>query len=144
MWNWTFEASVEGQVSAAAVWKVWMDVSGWSGWDDALEWCQLDGPFSPQTEGRLKPKDWPPLKFIITEVIQDRGFKDVTFMPLRTSLEFHHTVECLDKKYSRITHRVYARGLLAPILRFTLRCKLQKKMPKALSKLIEKAGEYSE
>lgn len=141
MWNWTFEASAEGRVSLPAIWKIWTDVSSWPEWDTELEWSQLDGPFFPGTLGSLKPNNWSPLKFTISEVVVNKEFKDVTTMPFGTILEFHHLAESIDHKNSRIIHRVHCKGRLAPILRLTLRRKLKKKMPGALIKLIEKAGE---
>jgi len=140
MWNWTFEASAEGLARSSNVWKAWTDVSGWPSWDEELDWSSIDGLFSAGTEGKLKPKDWSPLKFKITEVVEGREFKDVTIMPLGTTLEFHHFAENLDNNKCRITHRVSCKGSLAPILRFTLRRKLKKKMPCALKALIIKAG----
>lgn len=144
MWNWTFEASAEGLANSSDVWKVWANVSGWPNWDDELEWSNIEGPFSVGTEGTLKPKDWSPLKFKITEVVEGREFKDVTIMPFGTTLEFHHHTENLDSSRCRITHRVNCKGPLAPILRFTLRRKLKTKMPRALKALIIKAGEDDE
>lgn len=144
MWNWTYEASEEGKVSPEANWQVWKDVEGWSIWDEELEWRCLEGPFAAGTEGTLKPKGWSPLKFTITEAKECRGFKDITEMPLGTTLEFQHSVESLPSGNVRIAHSVYARGLLAPMLRFTLRRKPKAKMPRALEALIRRPGEIHE
>lgn len=141
MWNWIYEASEESKVSPEAIWQVWKDVEGWSIWDEELEYCRLEGPFTAGTEGMIKPKGWSPLKFTITEAKECRGFKDITKISLGTTLEFQHSVESLPSGSVRITHRVYARGLLAPMLRFTLRRKLRAKMPRALEALIRRAGE---
>jgi len=144
MWNWTFEASVEGQVSSSEIWRIWTNVEDWSSWDKELEWSRIDGPFTAGTEGHLKPKDWSPLKFKITEAIDGKEFKNVTIMPLGTTLKFHHFSENISPGRCRITHRVHAKGLLAPILRLTLRRKLKAKLPHALQALIVKAGEINE
>ena len=143
MWSWTCETSKETDAELAQVWQVWKRVEGWPAWDDALEWSRIEGPFEAGSNGIMKPKDWSAFKFKLTEVIDGKASKSVTSMPFGTKLEFRCLVEKLDSGKTMITHHMRARGLLAPLLRFSMLPKLKAKMPQALSRLVKIAKEQS-
>lgn len=138
MWNWSLEASVETTAKPEAVWKLWTNVEGWPRWDHELEWCRLDGPFKVGNKGKLKPKGWFASDFILTEVMENVGYGDITNVPL-TQLIFKHRVVPIGNNRVRITHRVMVKGLLAPLFRLTLGKKLKHGLPKAVKKLADMA-----
>ena len=135
MWNWTLEASVKTGASEEAIWKLWTDVSSWPEWDHELDWCSIEGPFVVGASGKLKPKGWMVTRFTLTHVEKNRGFADLTRMPL-TSVIFRHSYV-----NGKLTHRVEVKGLLAPFLRLTMGKKIEKEMPKAIAALAKKAEE---
>lgn len=141
MWSWTCESCKETNASLDQVWDVWKDVAQWPSWDDEIEWSRLEGPFEAGSKGKIKPKAFPAANFKILEVIEGKASKSVTAMPLGTKLEFRCLVEKLDSGKSLITHHIRAKGLLAPLLRFSMLPKLKTKMPVALKKLTNLAME---
>lgn len=140
MWNWEFEVSDEGKAHRERVWEEWASVNRWPKWDADLEWCNLDGNFEQGAKGTLKPKDWKPIPFTLSEVVLNKKFTVTTVMPIGTICEFDHIMEALPSGLLRITHSVKTRGLLAPILRFTLKRSLKKGLPNAIKRLFEIAG----
>lgn len=139
MFKWSLSASATAKARPSDIWKIWTDVSSWPEWDHGLEWSKLNGPFAAGTMGELKPKGYPPLKFILTHVEEGEGYSDVTSMPL-TKISFTHSAEPMGE-HIRITHHVTVSGLLAPILWFTLRKNLQKGLPVAVGCLANLAEE---
>ncbi len=138
MWNWTFAVKKETKARPEQIWRLWENVAGWPKWDKELEWAKLDGPFVKGARGELKPKGWVKSAFVTTEVRPNILFSDETKMPF-TRLKFHHSIEKVSENRYAVTHRVEAEGLLAPLLRFTLRKKLVKGLPRAMDKLIAMA-----
>lgn len=85
----------------------------------------------------MKPRNWPACEFTITYLEPNQKFHDLSKMPL-TSLEFQHEIEKKDNK-TQVTHKVVVKGLLAPLLYFTLRPKLKKGLFEAINNLAEMA-----
>lgn len=138
MFQWKIRKSVIASCPKEKIWQLWSDVSTWAKWDEQLEWVELDGPFAKGTSGRLKPKGWPVSKFTITAVEQMTSFSDETRMPA-TKISFVHTLLSENEGKTKITHEITARGLLTPLLYFTMRRKLANGLPLALKKLAELA-----
>ena len=137
IWNWKFEVFDEGYACEEKIWEAWSNVAGWSEWDADLEWSRLEGAFKQGSSGTLKPKDWNTIPFILSEVVWGKRFKTLTKMPLGTTCEFDHVMEKLPAGQLRITHIATVRGVLAPILRFTLKRSLRRGLPKAIKHLLE-------
>lgn len=137
MFYWEFESSTLSHASTQNIWKFWSNVDSWNKWDAEVQWAKLDGPFTKGAKGTLKPNGWPVCKFLVTHVELDHKFHDVTKMPL-TSMEFQHEMVVKDN-LTKITHRVVVKGLLAPLLYFTLRPKLKMGLARAVKSLAELA-----
>ncbi len=54
----------------------------------------------------------------------------------RTKLVFTHQLEKISDSQVRIQHNLRVKGLLAPLLFFTIRLKLRKAIPEALQNLV--------
>ncbi|GAB1640059.1 hypothetical protein [Krasilnikovia sp. MM14-A1259] len=84
-------AEITTDVPAAAFFERWADVATWPQWNTDTEWVRLDGPFRTGTTGRLKPKGGPATKFVITSLVAEREFTDVSLL-LGARLTFQHLV----------------------------------------------------
>lgn len=138
MFTWELRAEAITTATPADIWKVWTDVSAWPKWDHDLEWARLDGPFTAGTNGELKPKGWFSSKFQLIAVEKNKHHSDKTAMPL-TQVIFHHSIVPHDPYKIRVVHHIKATGLLAPLLYFTMRKKLQKGLPEAVERLVKLA-----
>lgn len=142
MFKWSISAEALAKAQPSDVWSIWIDVSSWPKWDQELEWSSLNGPFQVGTEGQLKPKGWPPSKFHLISVEENKAHGDKTVMPM-TEIIFNHSVATLGNGQVRVVHHVEVRGLLAPLLWLTMRRTLKKGLPKAVSTLAQLAEERS-
>jgi|tagenome__1003787_1003787.scaffolds.fasta_scaffold19379520_1 hypothetical protein len=74
----TYERSTHSAASAAAVWRLYSDVSRWPSFDAEAERIELDGPFAAGSHGTMKFRGQDPLAFVLTEVEPERVFTDET------------------------------------------------------------------
>jgi MarR family transcriptional regulator, organic hydroperoxide resistance regulator len=134
---WSFEHSISAGVTREQVWAVWAAVEKWCEWDHAVSWAKLDTSFQAGATFVLKPNGGPKVKAVLTRCDPLVGFTDRSRLPFCT-LEFdHQLVE--DAKGMRITHRVSMTGLTTFLFRRIIGRNIERDMPVAMSKLIEKA-----
>ncbi|NNM44148.1 MAG: hypothetical protein HKM07_07370 [Chlamydiae bacterium] len=136
MFSWEIKTSVESSAKPQSIWKLWSNVHSWPLWDEGLEWCKLEGDFTENTKGVLKPKGWCKTPFLLTRVEPNQGFRDCTKMPW-TTIEFEHKIEKKAEGRILVTHRVIVKGLFAPLLRLTMGSDLKKGLPKTVKRLTE-------
>lgn len=115
------------------IWRLWVDVEKWPLWDNDVEWAKLDGEFSEGQTGILKPKGGPASKFVITTCNKNKGFTDVSFLPL-AKLSFIHEMK-EEHQGIKVTHSIQISGPLAFIFSILIGNKLAKGLPSALQKL---------
>jgi hypothetical protein len=108
MADYEFEHSETTSAAPEAVWALWADVSRWVQWDTSLVSVTLDGPFVAGGKGTMIIEGQPPITYELTEVLDGRGFTDVTEIP-GAVLRFFHEVESSDGQ-TRVTHRVEIDG----------------------------------
>ena len=100
---WQREFSVLTSASAAAIWKLFRDVEGWTAWNAGIEDILIDGPFAVGTEFEMKPPDQPPLTSRLVKVQENVGFEDETVVgEVRVLVD--HRIEQLDATQVRITY----------------------------------------
>lgn len=134
MFSWQVEASHLSQGTPGQIWALWSHVESWPLWDEAVEWSKVEGSFVEGAVGSLKPKGWPITHYRVTSLEQNRRFSTLAKLPF-TTLEFIHEMEQNEKGKIVITHRARIKGLLAPLLRFTMAPSLKRELPKAVAKL---------
>ena len=100
--------------SAADVWALWENVSGWTQWDEGLDEISLEGPFVLGAKGKIKPTGGPRFGFSLIEVNEGRAFTDETRLPL-CKLRFAHTLEPTEDGRTAITLTVSFHGPLRPL-----------------------------
>ncbi len=123
------------------IWALWADVSGYSEWDDGIEWAKLSGEFKVGASGELKPKDGRIATFTITGMEAGRSFSDLTPLPF-ARLRFQHSLEPTAMG-TKVTHRIEVEGPLAWIWAQVLRPAFRGSLPAAmrkLARLAEKPG----
>jgi hypothetical protein len=74
----TYEHAVDADVSAAAIWALYDDVTTWPNWDAEAELVTRDGPFATGTTGTMTFRGQPPLSYRLTSVVPEREFIDET------------------------------------------------------------------
>jgi hypothetical protein len=136
---WTFEVSRESSASPEQVFRRWSEVARWTDWDDGLTASSLDGPFSPGTTGKLKPKGGPSVRFTLLAVEHNVGFEDVTSLPLATLTFRHRAVP--SGSGSRITHRVEIAGPLGFLFARIMGPDFAKGLPETVEKLARLAAQ---
>jgi hypothetical protein len=135
---WVFEHSLVAKISRQQVWAVWSEVEKWNEWDVAVEWTKLEGMFEIGATYVLKPKDGPKVRAITTRCDPLVGFTDVSRLPL-CKLVFDHQVEEIEDGV-RVTHRASMTGLTTFLFRRLIGKNIERDMPKAMQRLVEKAS----
>jgi hypothetical protein len=106
---WTSTASARSRATAAQIFAIYQDVSGWPRWDAGIAAARLDGPFAAGTPGMLQPMGAPELDFSLTHVEPGRGFGDRTPVGPQTAILFRHELS-EDSQGTLITHTVIIEG----------------------------------
>lgn len=131
------EHSKTTTASAEKIWSLWEDISNWNKWDDGIDFSELNGEFKAGTEGFLKPKGGPKLKFKLLEVVENKRFKDVTKLPF-TKLIFTHDIK--EENGKRIvTHKVEMAGPLSWLFNKILGQGFKNDVPGSVESLIKTA-----
>jgi hypothetical protein len=125
--------------SPEAIWELWADVANRTRWDEGLEWARIDGPFQQGASGQVKLRDQPTRRFEIIECQPMRRYTDRFFLPLGTTMDWHHAVEERGPNQRQVTFRVVAKGPSSLVLAPVLRRILQGELPQTVDKLINLA-----
>lgn len=134
---WSHQHTIETDASKQAIWKVWHDVANWPSWDEAVQWCKLDGEFKTGATYTLKPIHGPAVTAVITACEPYQRFTDVSTLPF-AKLEFVH--EVVDSCGGvQLTHRVNISGPLSFFWARVIGAKTVAGLPHAMSKLVQQA-----
>lgn len=88
-------AQITSSAAASAFFERWADMATWPQWNLDTEWVRLDGPFVEGATGTLKPKGGPKVSFVVTRLVPDREFVDVSHL-VGARLTFAHQVTPAD------------------------------------------------
>lgn len=130
---WALEHTETTAAPPARLWRRYTDPTRWPEWDHGTERVTVDGPLAVGTRGTLKPTGGPTTRFTFTEVVPERGFTDVTRLPL-ARLTFTHRLEP-DGTGCRFTHRVTITGPLAPLFARVIGRTIARELPTAMRAL---------
>jgi hypothetical protein len=125
--------------SPEAIWGLWADVPNRTRWDEALEWARIDGPFKEGVSGEAKLRDQPSRKFEIIQCQPPRRSTDRFFLPMDTTMDWHHSIDERGQGERRVTFRVVVTGPASLVLAPVLRHILHEELPPTVDKLIELA-----
>jgi Polyketide cyclase / dehydrase and lipid transport len=135
---WTHQETVATSAAPDAVWRLWSDVSGWSDWDEDIEWSRLDGRFETGARGKMKPRGVPPSNFRLASVVQGRSYTVESRLPLG-KLEFHHELGTGADGGTTFSHRATFSGPLSPFYGRVFGRKMQKNFRGIMQCLARKA-----
>ncbi len=107
MFEWSH--SVTTSATPEQVWPLYADVTRWTEWDSGLLGVTLDGAFVAGSEGTLQVEGQPSLRYVLTEVVDQALFTDVTEIPGVATLTFVHRIDRTPHG-SAITHEVRIEG----------------------------------
>lgn len=106
---WTTEHSIETNVAAEAIWRVWADVSRWREWNADIERIQLTGPFAVGSTIAMTPHGQDAVQLRLAEVVEGELFVDEAEVA-GTLVRTTHRIESLDDRRVRVVYRLEASG----------------------------------
>jgi hypothetical protein len=105
----TYMHTVETDVPASRIWRLYEDVSTWPQWDEQAEVVTRDGPFATGSTGTMKFTGQDPLPYRLVKVEPEREFVDETLvgdLVIRVS----HLLEPVGEERLRITYAAQIDG----------------------------------
>jgi hypothetical protein len=129
---WTHHYQQKTDLTAAELWPVLANISGWAAIDDNIETIQLEGVAAKGAKFCLKPKGGPRLDFTIGDFAPPTTYSDICQMPGATmqtthrliagdgtTIEIQITIEgILSPLWGLVVGRKHANGLAAQTDRF--------------------------
>ncbi len=137
---WHVQHTLETTTSPESIWRCWMDVAGWPGWDEGLEWATIQGPVTVGSSGAIKWCGGERVPFRVVELVEGRSFTCLV-RTLGSNLIFVHSLEP-SSLGTKLTHRVESRGIMAWYLGLTLGRRLRESVPIAARKLAHMAEKH--
>jgi hypothetical protein len=110
---WVHEESIDIQVTPAALWHLFTDVTGWPRWDASLVRAQAHGPFAEGTRVTMQMAgDAPAIISTLRNVRENEGFSDEVVME-RHVICVHHRLRALTASRTRVLYRTGVTGAQA-------------------------------
>ncbi len=106
---WHVEHSLEGDVEAEAVWRLWSEPSTWPEWNAGIERIELLGPFATGSTVKMTPTGADPVSLRLADVVEPHWFVDeaeLAGVVVRTV----HRIEPVRPGRSRISYRTEITG----------------------------------
>lgn len=106
---WSYEHSIETDVDAGRIWRLWTDVAGWRVWNADLEEATLTGPFAEGSRITMTPPGQEPIELTLAEVVPGERFVDeASFgdIVIRTT----HRLDRVGAHTTRVTYRTEITG----------------------------------
>lgn len=122
--------------SPEAIWNLWADVANRTRWDDGLERARIDGPFRPGASGEIKLQGQPPRRFEIVDCQPMRRYTDRFFLPLGTTMDWHHRVAEAGDNQRQVTFQVVVKGPTSLAMAPVMRRILESELPRTVDKLV--------
>lgn len=138
---WTFQYSVECQVSRECAWQFWSDVENWL-FDVSVESVTLDGPFAGGTTGTTKPRGGNLIKWQLVEVEQSHHAVIEIDLP-GAVVRFDWQFDALPNGATRITQQVMLAGERESDYRAGM-AELEQGIPKGMQKLSEEIAKAAQ
>jgi hypothetical protein len=131
-------AHTRSAAPATAIFARWADMATWPDWNLDTEWVRLDGPFVQGATGHLKPKGGPKVRFVVTSLVPEREFVDVSAL-IGARLTFAHRVTATDDGGCTVDVEVSMSGPLARVWRRILGAGLRTSLQPDLDRLARAA-----
>lgn len=137
MWSW--EHSVEGEVSAAAIWRIWSDVEKWGEWNADIESIGIDGAFAAGSTIAMTPRGGEPVMLRIATAERDKAFVDVADLG-SAIVTTTHRIEPLDGGRVRVVYRTEITGPAADDIGPEIGPAITGDFPETIAALIARAA----
>lgn len=124
----TFDSAPEN------IYNFYTDVVNWNIWDTELEYSELKQLFANNSQGSLKAKGNPEIKFTLQNVQQNIGFDQVMDLPFGSKFILTRRIKLLENR-SEVTHSGYFEGVFGAIIGFFLKIKYTPLLEKSVLKL---------
>ena len=128
------EHSVETEVVPEQIWELWRDVENWKSWDDQIEYSRVDGPFQAGSFGETKFISTPPMKTLLTDVVENELVVQEAYLPLARVVSFQSMQR--EREITRVTFRVEVRGFLAPLYALKIGKFVREKVPVEVEQML--------
>ncbi len=128
-----FEATIEINAPASAVFALYADVANWPTWDGDVKSASIEGPFNSGARGVIVPNGGPKSEIAFTYVVRNKGFTAQCKLPL-CIMRFEHEL-VPHGQGTHATHRVVFEGWLAPVFGRLIGSGMRKTLPHAMQGL---------
>lgn len=108
MWN--YEHSLDADVTAAAVWARYTDLTSWPAWNIGTEKVELDGPFQTGTTGKITVQGQVAAPFTLAEVTENEGFVVQSQVGPEVVLRSYFRLSKLSGDRTQLTHGIELTG----------------------------------
>jgi uncharacterized protein YndB with AHSA1/START domain len=106
---WTTEHSIETTVAPDAIWRAWVDVTGWPRWNGDIERIELAGLFAEGSTIAMTPQGQEPVHLRLAEVVEGERFVDEADVG-GTIVRTTHRIDRLGDGQARVVYRLEASG----------------------------------
>lgn len=130
----------ETSATPSQVWQVLQDVENWKSWDHELEESTIEGPFQAGSTGRVKLKNGPHLKTILTYVEPLKVFVQEAKLFLAKAVMTHIIAQVDGKTY--VTFQTEIQGSLALFYTWLLGYSIRQKIPVEMKEMLKKAESF--
>jgi Polyketide cyclase / dehydrase and lipid transport len=137
---WAHEQSIETTARPEEIWRLWVNVAGWPGWNADIERIELVGPFAPGSTILMTPIGEEPVELRIAEAVEPERFVDEADMG-EIVVRTIHRVEPIDSDRARVTYRMEITGRGADTIGPQVGSEISADFPEILAKLAAQAAE---
>ena len=143
--NYSMKLSIETSASKEKIWQLWAKVDKWKTYDERLQYSYLiDGAsFETGAQGYIKGKGAPKTKFKLIEVVENKSFIEVLYLPLGQTIHLHRYFEPSADGKTIFTHEVRFKGGLKSVFHLFLNGPFKKDLKLVMAKMKELAEQTS-
>jgi len=106
---WTHSTSIATTATPEALWRLFEDVAGWTGWNAGIERIALNGPFASGSTFEMKAPGMDAFTSRLLEVRPEIGFVDETVLE-DTRFLVSHELQPLPAGGTRVTYAIRVEG----------------------------------
>jgi uncharacterized protein YndB with AHSA1/START domain len=106
---WTHSTSIATSAPPEALWRLFEDVAGWTGWNAGIERIALNGPFASGSTFDMKAPGMDSFRSTLRDVRPNAGFVDETVLE-DTRFLVSHELQPLPSGGTRVTYAIEVQG----------------------------------
>ena len=106
---WTHSTSIATTATPEALWRLFEDVAGWTGWNAGIERIELHGPFAAGTTFDMKAPGMDEFRSTLRDVRPNAGFVDETVLE-DTRFQVSHELQPLPDGGTRVVYAIRVEG----------------------------------